>query len=219
MKRFSFLPALIMITLFITSCSSPLNRKYSDDKFMMDVKAIKESKKLSDEDMKLLAGYIIRAKMTGEKLETMTYAEMLKKAQDAVAEQKALADKTAKEEAEKRTRLGAAVNVALYNIGYVKGDFQDHIQYDLAFENKSGKDIKAVKGSLLITDLFDKKIKELDIVFDNGVKASETFKNSYSTDYNQFMDEDKELRAKSIKEVKFVFTPEKVLFNDGTSLE
>lgn len=220
MKRFSFVSALLIVILFVTSCSNdPLNRKYSDDHFLLDIKAIRDSKKLTDEDMDALGGYILRGKMGGEKLDAMTYADMLKKAKDAAAEQKALADKAAKEEADKRERLSAAVNVGLYDIGYVKGDFQDHIQYDLAFENKSGKDVQAVKGTLVITDLFDKKIKELDVVFDHGIKASETIKNSYMTDYNQFMHEDKELAAKTIKEIKFVFTPEKILFNDGSTLE
>lgn len=91
MKRFSFLPALIMITLFISSCgSSPLNRTYSDANFVLDAKAIKESKKLTDEDMELLARYIVRAKFSGEKLESMTYADMLKKAKDAAGEQKGM---------------------------------------------------------------------------------------------------------------------------------
>lgn len=211
--------AILMSLCLISSCSNPLNRKYSDKTLEEDAKAIKESKKISNEDAELLATYIMRAKLTNEHIEGMTYTDMLKKAKDIKADQKALADKTAKEEEEKRKRLGAAINVALYHIGYSTADFEDYIVYNIAFENKSSKDIKAIKGTLLITDLFDNKIKELSIVFDDGVKSNETYKTSYTTDFNQFMDEDKTLRSKTIKEIKFVWTPEKIIFEDGSTLE
>ena len=218
MKQLSLLVTLSTILLLV-SCSNPLNRKYSDKTLEEDAKAIKESKKIDDDDAELLATYIMRAKLTNENIEGMTYADMLKKAKDIKAEQKALADKAAKEETEKRQRLGSAINVALYDIGYQKADYDDYIVYSMAFENKSGKDIKAVKGTLLITDPFDKEIKKINIVFDDGVKANDTYKTSYTTDYNQFMDEDQSLRSKTMKEIKFVWTPEKILFEDGTTLE
>jgi len=218
MKQLSLLVTLSTILLLV-SCSNPLNKKYSDKTLEEDAKAIKESKKIDDDDAELLGTYIMRAKLTNENIEGMTYADMLKKAKDIKAEQKALADKAAKEETEKRQRLGSAINVALYDIGYQKADYDDYIVYNMAFENKSGKDIKAVKGSLLITDLFDKEIKNINIVFDDGVKANDTYKTSYTTDYNQFMDEDQSLRSKTMKEIKFVWTPEKILFEDGTVLE
>lgn len=83
MKKFSIFAALLMIGLSITSCSSsPLDRKFSDKTFAADAKAIKESKKLNDEDIKLLAAFIVRGKLTGEQLENMTYADMLKKAKE-----------------------------------------------------------------------------------------------------------------------------------------
>jgi hypothetical protein len=86
MKKRSLLAAFSIIVL-ITACSSnPLNRKYSDKTFKEDAKAINESKKLNDDEKKLLVGYIIRAKLSGEKIEDMTYADMLKKAKETKTE-------------------------------------------------------------------------------------------------------------------------------------
>lgn len=86
MKKRSLLAAFSLI-LLITACSSnPMNRKYSDKTFKEDAQAINESKKLSDDDKKLLVGYIIRAKLSGEKIEELTYADMLKKAKETKAE-------------------------------------------------------------------------------------------------------------------------------------
>ena len=91
--------------------------------------------------------------------------------------------------------------------------------YEVAYENKGDKDIRAVKGSLLITDLFDQKIKAINLVEDEGIPAGEIVKKSYTTDYNQFMDEDTRLRSKSIKDLKVVWTAEKIIFGDGTTLD
>lgn len=83
MKRISLASVALLLALFITSCdSNPLDRKYSDNKFVTDVKDIRESNKLSEEEMKMLAGYVINAKFTGEKIESMTYGEMVKKAKE-----------------------------------------------------------------------------------------------------------------------------------------
>jgi len=210
---------ILSLTILISSCSNPLNKKYNDTTLKEDAKAIRESKKLSDEELDILGSYIVGAKMGEKDLDGMTYSEILKKAKDIKAEQKALAEKIEKEEESKRQKFSQAVNFSLYNIGYAKADYDDYLTYDVAFENKSGKDIKAIKGNLRITDLFDKKIKEFNVVFDEGIIAGETKKTSYTTDYNQFMDEDKEMKSKTIKEVKFIWTPEKIIFTDGTTLE
>ena len=169
--------------------------------------------------MELLGAYIIREKLVNVKLDGLTYLEMLKKAKDIKAEQKALAEKVAKEDADKRQRLGAAVNVALFDIGFSGDEFQKYFVYRMAFENKSGKEIKAIKGTLIITDLFDQKIKTLNIVFDKGVKIGEVFKTDYTTEYNQFIEEDQQLKSKTIKELKFLWTPDKIIFIDGSAIQ
>lgn len=111
------------------------------------------------------------------------------------------------------------LTVALYDKGYYKGDWEDYLTYGVAYENKSEKDIRAIKGSMLITDLFDTKIKEINLVEDDGIPAGKIVKKSYSTDYNQFMDEDTRLRSKDLKDIKAVWRPEKIIFVDGSTLE
>jgi len=209
----------IILLILVSGCSNPLNKKYNDKTLEEDAKAIKESKQLADSDVQLLAAYIVNSKLSGDNINNMTYNEILTKAKAMQAEQKELAEKATKEEEEKRQRLGTAINVALFDIGYYKEDYEDYIYYKMAFENKSGKDIKAVKGTLQITDLFGTEIKTLNIVFDDGVKANEINKTTYTTDYNQFMDDDKSLRSKTINEIKTIWTPEKIIFADGTTLE
>jgi len=203
----------------LTSCNNPLNKKYSDKTFEQDAKEIGDSKKLSPNEAEMLTGYIMLSKLGGKDIEGKTYGEILQAAKDYKSEQEQLAAKAKKEEEDKRARLGAALTVAMYDKGYTKEDFQDYLQYAIAFENKTDKDIRAIKGSLKITDLFDTEIKSINIVMDDGVPAKQTVKNVYTTEYNQFMDEDTRLAGKEMKDIKTIWTPEKIIFADGTTLE
>lgn len=208
---------LIFTILF--SCSTPLDKKYSEDTFEADAKEIKESGELTEEDAKLMIGWMVKAKLQGENLEGKTYSEIIQAAKDYKAEQRELAEKTKLEEENKRQRLGNALTVAMYDKGFKKYDYQDYLTYSFAFENKTDKDIRAFKGSISIQDLFDSEIKSISLTIDDPIRAGETFKNTYTTDYNQFMDEDKRLRNKDMEDLKILWTPEKIIFKDGSTLE
>jgi hypothetical protein len=210
---------ILLITSMLISCSGPLDKKYNEDTLAEDAKELKESGKLSDEDAAIMAGWIFRAKLKDESLEGITYGEILAKAKDYKEEQAVLAENAKLEEEEKRQRLGAALTVALYDKGYVEYDYEDYLTYSFVFENKTDKDIRAFKGFISINDLFDSEIKSINLTIDDPIPAGEKFKGSYTTDYNQFMDEDKRLKAKDLSDLNVVWTPEKIIFMDGTTLE
>ena len=218
MKKTITLIALVA-AMILTSCNNPLNRKYSESTLEQDVKAIAESKKLNNDESNMLAGYILLSKFGGKSLEGKSYSEILQSAKDYKSELEQLAAKAKKEEDEKRAKLSAVLTVAMYNKGFLKSDYQEYIEYGIAFENKTNKDIRAVKGHLKITDLFDTEIKLINIVEDNAIPAHQTFKNTYTTEYNEFMDEDSRLKSKEMKDIKAIWTTEKIIFADGTTLE
>ncbi len=210
---------LLFIFFIFFSCSSPLDKKYSEQTFETDAKEIKESGKLSDEDALIMAGWILKAKLGGEKLEGKTYSEIIEEAKNYKKEQDLLAEKSKLEEEEKRQKFSSALTVAMYNKGFQKYDYEEYLTYSLAFNNKSDKDIRAFKGSLSIQDLFDSEIKSINLTIDDPIKAGETFKGTYTTDYNQFKDEDSRLKSKDMEDIKIVWTPEKIIFTDGSTLE
>lgn len=76
-------------TIILASCSSPLDKKYSSATFETDAKELVESKKLGEEDLKLLAAYMVFSKMRGVELEGKTYAEILSDAKKLKAENEA----------------------------------------------------------------------------------------------------------------------------------
>lgn len=208
-----------MIAIVFITCTSPLDKKYNEDSFETDAKEIKESGNLSEEDALIMAGWIMRSKLKGENLEGKTYNEIIKEAKDYKKEQELLAEKTKLEEEEKRQRLGQTLIVAMYDKGFEKYDYQEYLTYSFAFENKSEKDIRAFKGSISIRDLFDTEIKSISLTIDDPILSGKTFKGTYTTDYNQFIDEDTRLKNKDMNDLKIIWTPEKIIFSDGTTLE
>jgi len=210
---------LLTMSLLMVACSGPLDKKYNENTFAVDGKEIKESGKISEEDVQVMAGWIVRAKLKGESLDGKTYREILEEAKDFQKEQENLAERAKLEEQEKRERLGSALTVALYDKGYQEYDYQEYLTYSFAFENKSQKEIRAFKGSVAINDLFDSEIKSINLTIDDPIKAGEIFKGTYTTEYNQFMDEDSRLKNKDMEDLKIVWTPEKIIFSDGSTLE
>lgn len=215
---------LIGITAFLFSCSSPMDKKFNEETAKEDIEAIKS--KLDSTDLQLLAGSMIRLKFQDKKLEEMTYAEILengkkwKAEQEKIeAEQKALAEKAAKEEAERIKKLTEAVIVSCFEKGYTEVDYQDYITYKFVIQNKSDKAIRAVKGRITFANLFDEEIKSLNFVYDQPIPAGQEVNWNATTDYNQFMDDDKILKNKDLKDLKVVWKPEKIIFEDGTTLE
>ncbi|SHL23817.1 hypothetical protein [Chryseobacterium polytrichastri] len=85
MKKF----ILCLSVLTIISCSNPMNRKYSDATMEQDLKAIGKEQKLSDDEAKLMAAYLILGKIQHKPLEGKTYAQILEDAKKYREEQKA----------------------------------------------------------------------------------------------------------------------------------
>ena len=215
---------IILSSILVVACSSPLDKKYSEDTFEEDAKELRNE--LDSTDAKLLLGSIFRLTLQQEDLSKMTYGEILengkawKAEQDRIeAEQKALQEKAAREEAERVARLQNAVMVTCFKKGYTEVDYQDYITYGFAIQNKSEQDIRAVKGEIMFTDLFDDEIKTLSFTYDQSIKAGATANWNATTDYNQFMDDDVRLKNKELKDLKIVWKPIKVIFQDGSTLE
>lgn len=216
---------LILISLaFLAACTSPLEKSYSEETFEQDTKELEAQ--LDTADLQLLVGSILRLSFEGKDMSSMTYSEILengkqwKAEQDRIeAEQKALQEKAAREEAERIERLQNAVMVTCYKKSYVEVDYQDYITYGLAIENKTDKGIRAVKGILRFTDLFDDEISSIRFTYDERIAAGATAKWNAQTDYNQFIDEDVALRNKDLEDMKIVWEPIKIIFEDGSSLE
>lgn len=217
---------ILFFSLFVLvmSCSSPLDRPYKKDSLEEDVVDLK--KVLTEEELGMLAAYIGLKSMTNDKMLGKTYGDLLDEAkqmreemQMQEEEEKRLAAKAMAEEAERIKKLGAALTVSLYEKGFSKRDFQSFLKYKFAFENKTDKDIKAFKGRIVFNDLFGEEITKLDLTYDDGVPANSTINWKAESDYNQFISKDVTLKNKDLEDLKVVWIPEKIIFEDGSILE
>lgn len=215
---------LIGIVISFFSCSSPLNRKFNDERAKEDIEEL--STKLDSTELMLLAGSMMRLKLQDEKIEEMTYSEILEKGKKwkaeqgkIEAEQIELAAKALKIENDRIKRLSGSLLVSCYSKGFIKYEYEEYITYKFIIQNKSDKKIRAIKGSVTFTNLFDETIKSLNLVYDQPIEAGMEITYSAQTDYNQFKDSDKALRNKDLKDMKVIWKLGKVIFDDGTILE
>jgi hypothetical protein len=169
---------------------------------------------------------MIRLKFQDQKLEEMSYAQILedgkkwKAEQEKIkTEQKTLASKALKIENEKIIRLSESVLVSCFSKSFTKYDYEEYITYKFVIQNKSDKQIRAVKGSITFTNLFDETIKSLNLVYDQPIDSGIEVTYNAQTDYNQFTDSDKALKNKDLKDLKVIWKPEKIIFEDGSTLE
>ena len=222
----------ILITISIISCSNPLSKIYTEEGFMLDMVEIRESE--SEETVKNITTYIMQEAMRDalkdddkkeNNLVDKSYKELLVQADKLAAKMKE------KEEEEKRLKLeeerrrkeislkiSESITFALTKKGYSEYNYQDYITYTFTFENKSNKDILGIKGSVTFYDIFDEKIKSLSLSYDDGIKSKKTVNYRATTDYNQFMSEDKKLKDTELNKLKVVWEPEQLIFSDGEKI-
>jgi hypothetical protein len=211
---------LAMISL-IVACSSPLDKKYSDETMEADAKEIKESGDLDSEDAKLIAGWIMKSKFQGKDLTDKTYREILEEAKDFKTEQEELAKKAKMEAEAKKKKMQEAIVVSLFDKGFAKADYEDYNSFSYVLKNKSEKDIKAFKFSF---DIYDALGDELGDGYqvsstDNTVKAGEEFKTTIYYDYNQFTNDDIKIKNAKFEDLTFDIRVHKIVYTDGTILE
>jgi len=99
---------------------------------------------------------------------------------------------------------------------FFDGDFQDQIQMDLNFTNKTEKNIRGVQGTLTFYDIFDNEIKTINVSYDQGIPAGQSKTWNSGTSYNQFIDEDKKLKDTELKDLKYKWVVNKVIYDDGS---
>ncbi len=212
---------LLAVAVLFFSCSSPLDKKYSDENLKQDATKIKEEGELVEEDSKLLGSWILKSKLQGEKLSDMTYREILNQAKNFRQEQEELAEKAKKEAEARNKKMQNAIVVSIFNKGFVSADYQSYNYFDYAVKNKSNKDIQAFKFNFNIYDALGDEISDGYQVSstDSIIKANEEFKTRIFYNYNQFMDDD--IKIKNAKFDAFIFNIRinKIVYTDGSTLE
>lgn len=113
------------------------------------------------------------------------------------------------------------VAIALINKGFKPsnpgaGDFEDDITLALSIKNLTGRNIRALDGTVNFTDLLDNEIMRMSLAINDPIAAAATLTWDGGINYNQFIDADQRLRAAQQQDLKINFVPNKILFADGS---
>lgn len=112
--------------------------------------------------------------------------------------------------------LAKRVELEITKKGFFDGDFQEQITMDLKFTNKTEKDIKGVEGIIAFYDIFDNKIKAINVSYDKGIPKDGNSVFNAGIDYNQFIDENVKLKNTDLKNLKYEWEVKTIIYEDGS---
>ncbi|HEY8688993.1 MAG TPA: hypothetical protein VIM07_07150 [Chitinophagaceae bacterium] len=219
MRSYSLILFTFFLTLIFSSCNDPMDKTYNATTYVQDIAAIRESNKVSYEDIELLTKYIALSKIAGNDLEGKTYDEILEKIKEI---RKANTDQTDQLNMEKdamRERMSAYLKVMLTEKIFTKVNNKDYFSYTVTFQNTSPKNIKMVVGNISLNDLLDREIKNIQIVLDEELASNSIVKKTYTIAYDAGNENDKRIRSKELVDLRVLWNPQKIIFKDGTVAE
>lgn len=219
MKNVMSLSKMLLLVMVLASCNNPMSKNYSRATYIQDMDAIRESSKISFDDIDLLTRYVALSRIAGNELEGKTYREILVKIKDIRKANTDQADLQTMEKDAARERMNPYITVALSGKNYSKVNNKDCLIYTVIFQNQTAKNIKMVVGSISINDLLDREIIDIPIVLDEPLKANATEKKIYTVDYNNNNESDRSIRLKELVDLRILWNPLKIIFDNGTVVE
>ena len=208
--------SIIFFLGFFSSCNDPMDKTYNAATYVNDISEMRESNKVNYEDIELLTKYIAVSKIAGNDLEGKTYAEILNKIKDI---RKANADQNDKIEFEReaaRDRLSSYLSVNLSGKEISKVSNKEYFNYTVNFQNLTTKRITMVVGSISINDLLDREITNIQIILDEHLDANAILKKTYSAIFDESKEKDLYIKSKELVDLRVLWNPEKIIFEDGT---
>lgn len=234
MSRIVRVAVLVCLAVFVGACRGNVkSTRVTEQNKGTILNDIKDSRDLSVEEVGLLQAFIMRKGLgdalsgkTPELPVGMTIGEMIEDQRKWVAdsvkreadEKERVARARAEEERQRKVLL-EALTLTVFDKGFQQADYQEYVTVKTMYENKSGKDIRGFKGSIVFNDLFGVEIMPLNISEDNPLRAGESKNTTWTLKYNQFIDKHVKLRNTALESLKIEWKPQIILFADGTSLE
>lgn len=232
MTKHSYPAASSIITLFVAAliilagCSDP--KSYEVSKLTDEQRKELGQKLTADEGQKLTA-WMLRNAIAGKEPPVGTTVAMALKQQDEwIAKQKEEEAKAEefrqRVEAERKAKqeeFAKLLSVALVSKKNSMGEYgQRWVGLDMAYENKSDKDIQGVKGVLKLMDIFGDTIMNVRWSYDAGVPAKKsTVERKSGVDINQFNDAAMKLWNTDFDKIKSTFEVSTIIFKDGTRMD
>lgn len=102
---------------------------------------------------------------------------------------------------------------------YKESRYNDRIQFEFQYENKTEKEIRAFTGVTVFMDVFERPFLRINLTVDDRIPpGKKTVDKDRGIDLNEFRSEHNQLASKEIENIRFRFEPRSILFSDGTQL-
>ncbi len=225
------------VVAFSFACSKdPHKLKITEQNRDSFMESIKDTKGLTADEVRMLMAYQMRSATqkafggTPDSVLGKTLGDIItqerkfeEKEKKEGEEQKRLAAEAAAKEQRRAEELRKALNLSVYDKSFrasdpSAGSYEDYIIIKCAYENTSGKDIRAFKGKLRFADLFGSEIFESGLTISDPVGAGQKATWVGTIKYNQFIDQDVRLKNTLLKDMKAEWLPSSIIFADGTKI-
>jgi hypothetical protein len=108
------------------------------------------------------------------------------------------------------------ITATLLKKDFFEGEYgKKAITFSVAFQNGTGKGIRAFDGTLIFTDLLGNEILGAKLAVNNAIGQGQSLDWEGKLDYNQFIASHESLRNAEIQNTKSVFVLKRILFQDG----
>lgn len=215
MRTFLF----VIVVLFQVSCHNSTGKNYNPNTFQSDIQEIRQEGKLNDDELQQLTRYIVLAHLQGVDLKGKTYGDILELLKDATKSITDASDYKANVEKSKRQRINPRLQVTLLSKTFLTTKDGTFIQYKISITNSTLKNIRTIIGNFSIQDLMEKEIKNVPVILKQNIHgmSNETLK--IDAVYDEASEQDRRLRSKNFTDIRIVWNPEKIIFEDGKLLE
>ncbi len=119
---------------------------------------------------------------------------------------KPLADKQVKAE---------LISAVLVDKGFSDERFQKNNTLKMSFENKTGRDIRAFEGIIVLSDLLGNVITRVKLAQSQPAWIAGKFVWEGAVEYNQFSSSDQQLKSAALDSLIMEFQIKKILYTDG----
>lgn len=117
-----------------------------------------------------------------------------------------------------RQALRDAVGVVVGGKRSTTRDDRDSIELSFVYENRTDRDIRGFKGTVLFTAESGDLLKKVSLEEEDGLKAKQIMSVTRQVAYNRGVEAERRFLGTDLKQMQIEWKPELILFTDGTSL-
>ena len=212
------IPQLLFFFLFIiSSCNDPLKKQFNPSTIEKDLNDTYQE--LPEEDHRLLTNYLLIKMMKEEKMEGKTFGELLEEARFLKSQLTDNKKDTEQQnrlneliEKSKQREINSLLNLKLIKKQFLEENYHQYIQYEFDIRNNGKRPILAFLVNIIFQDLEGNEINRVDLVFDEGIQSKESRRWKIKSSYNEFLEEDVNLKKKKVEELNVKWHVERLIF-------